>query len=145
MDAEESTLANAFAVDNLHVDDGRCASGHSDSFRVAAGRRTLRCVLAARVAARGLGRTIGRDLDLGEKTIMVRTPNAEFIRFLRYANRSCTEVQSELYVALDEEYVTKTEFEDVYEQARDTRAAIRGFINYLKKHETRKAKPTAEP
>ena len=26
--------------------------------------------------------------------------NAEFIRFLRYAKRSCTEVQSELYVAL---------------------------------------------
>ena len=30
--------------------------------------------------------------------------NAEFIRFLRYAKRSCTEVQSELYLALDEEY-----------------------------------------
>ena len=29
--------------------------------------------------------------------------NAEFVRFLRYAKRSCTEVQSELYVALDEE------------------------------------------
>ena len=27
--------------------------------------------------------------------------NAEFIRFLRYAKRSCTEVQSEFYVALD--------------------------------------------
>jgi len=30
--------------------------------------------------------------------------NAEFIRFLRYSKRSCTEVQSELYVALDKEY-----------------------------------------
>jgi len=57
--------------------------------------------------------------------------NAEFIRFLRYAKRSCTEVQSELYVALDEEYATLHEFHDVYEQARRTRAAIRGFINYL--------------
>ena len=43
--------------------------------------------------------------------------NAEFMRFLRYAKRSCTEVQSELYVALDEEYITPSEFEDVYEQA----------------------------
>ena len=34
--------------------------------------------------------------------------NAEFIRFLRYAKRSCTEVQSELYVALDEEYISPT-------------------------------------
>jgi len=43
--------------------------------------------------------------------------NAEFIRFLRYAKRSCTEVQSELYVALDEEYISPNEFKDVYEQA----------------------------
>lgn len=61
--------------------------------------------------------------------------NAEFIRFLRYAKRSCTEVQSELYVALDEEYILLNEFKDVYEHAGRTRAAIRGFINYLKKYE----------
>ena len=64
--------------------------------------------------------------------------NAEFIRFLRYAKRSCTEVQSELYVALDEVYISPKEFKDVYEQARRTRAAIRGFINYVKKYEERK-------
>ena len=64
--------------------------------------------------------------------------NAEFIRFLRYAKRSCTEVQSELYVALDEKYISSNEFKDVYEHARRTRAAIRGFINYLKKYEERK-------
>ena len=63
--------------------------------------------------------------------------NAEFIRFLRYAKRSCTEVQSELYVALDEEYITTAEFQDVYEQARRARAAVRGFINYLKDYQTR--------
>jgi four helix bundle protein len=64
--------------------------------------------------------------------------NAEFMRFLRYAKRSCTEVQSELYVALDEEYISANEFKDVYEQARKTRAAVRGFINYLKKYQERK-------
>ena len=64
--------------------------------------------------------------------------NAEFIRFLRYAKRSCTEVQSELYVALDEVYISSNEFKDAYEQARRTRAAIRGFINYLKKYEEQK-------
>jgi four helix bundle protein len=64
--------------------------------------------------------------------------NAEFIRFLRYAKRSCTEVQSELYVALDEEYISLNEFKDVYEQAARTRAAVRGFINYLKEYEKRK-------
>ena len=57
--------------------------------------------------------------------------NPEFIRFLRYAKRSCTEVQSELYVALDQQYITKAEFQDVYDHAARTRAAIRGFIKYL--------------
>jgi len=60
--------------------------------------------------------------------------NPEFTRFLRYAKRSCTEVQSELYVALDEKYISTAEFQDVYEQARRTRAAVRGFINYLTKY-----------
>jgi four helix bundle protein len=63
--------------------------------------------------------------------------NPEFIRFLRYAKRSCTEVQSELYVALDEEYISSDEFKDTYELAGRTRAAIRGFINYLVKYENK--------
>ena len=44
--------------------------------------------------------------------------NPEFIRFLRYAKRSCTEVQSELYVALDEEYISSGEFKYTYELDR---------------------------
>ncbi len=61
--------------------------------------------------------------------------NAEFIRFLRYAKRSCTEVQSELYVAMDEGYIDEDEFKAVYEKAARTRATVRGFINYLLKYE----------
>ena len=57
--------------------------------------------------------------------------NPEFIRFLRYAKRSCTVVQSELYVALDQQYIENDEFQDVYDHAGRTRAAIRGFIKYL--------------
>ena len=57
--------------------------------------------------------------------------NPEFVRFLRYAKRSCTEVQSELYMALDQQYITNDEFQDVYDHAGRTRAAIRGFIKYL--------------
>ncbi len=61
--------------------------------------------------------------------------NPEFIRFLRYAKRSCTEVQSELYVALDQQYITKADFQDVYDHAGRTRSAIRGFIKYLSAYE----------
>jgi len=61
--------------------------------------------------------------------------NPEFVRFLRYAKRSCTEVQSELYMALDQQYITKVEFQDVYGHAGRTRTAIRGFIKYLLAYE----------
>jgi len=73
--------------------------------------------------------------------------NAEFIRFLRYAKRSCTEVQSELYVALDQQYIRKTEFQDVYNHAARTRAAIRGFIKYLVtyRQNERKSDPSTGP
>ena len=70
------------------------------------------------------GWQLARDLARSET-------NPEFVRFLRYAKRSCTEVQSELYIALDQQYITNAEFQDVYDHAGRTRAAIRGFIKYL--------------
>jgi four helix bundle protein len=66
--------------------------------------------------------------------------NPEFVRFLRYAKRSCTEIQSELSVALDQQYITNTEFQDVYDHAGRTRAAIRGFIKYLLAYEQDQSK-----
>ena len=69
--------------------------------------------------------------------------NPEFIRFLRYAKRSCTEVQSELYVALDQHYITNAEFQDVYDHAGRTRAAIRGFIKYLTAYAQNQSKKVA--
>ncbi len=43
--------------------------------------------------------------------------NPEFIKFLRYSQRSCSEVQSQLYVALDQGYLTQGEFDAIYAQA----------------------------
>ena len=57
--------------------------------------------------------------------------NAEFIKFLRYAQRSCAEVQSELYMALDQGYVTSDGFASLYEMAGGTRSKIGAFIKYL--------------
>jgi len=60
--------------------------------------------------------------------------NAEFVRFLRYSQRSCTEVKSQLYVALDQQYITQPQFDDTYQLASKTHAKIGGFIKYLTKN-----------
>jgi len=59
--------------------------------------------------------------------------NAEFARFLRYAQRSCTEVKSQLYVALDQSYITPATFEELYNHATQTHSVVGGFIRYLTK------------
>ena len=57
--------------------------------------------------------------------------NAEFIKFLRYSQRSCSEVQSQLYVAQDQGYLSRDEFDAIYAQAELTHAKVGGFIRYL--------------
>jgi four helix bundle protein len=69
--------------------------------------------------------------------------NAEFVRFLNYAKRSCTEVQSELYVALDQRYIAESEFTTLYEKTRLVRAKIGAFIKYLQEFESKKRAPSA--
>ena len=56
----------------------------------------------------------------------------EFVRFLRYALRSGTEVQSHLYVALDQAYIDRDAFDSLYNQADKVRSIISGFIRYLR-------------
>jgi four helix bundle protein len=58
---------------------------------------------------------------------------AEFQRFLLYSRRSCSEVQSCLYVALDQEYIDSCEFQNLYESTGRVRKIIYGLIRYLKK------------
>ncbi len=57
--------------------------------------------------------------------------NAEFIKFLRYSQRSCSEVQSQLYIALDQTYISQEQFDTLYRQAALTHAKVGGFIRYL--------------
>ena len=58
--------------------------------------------------------------------------NRELIRFLRYALRSASEVQSHLYVALDREYLPEDAFRSSYEKAVVVKNLLSGFIRYLK-------------
>lgn len=80
-------------------------------------RRQLRSAAASSMA------NIAEGFDAGSDT--------EFQRFLRIAQRSATEVQSHLYVALDRAYVERAAFDALYAQAQDTRRLIGGFIKYL--------------
>ena len=56
----------------------------------------------------------------------------EFIRFLRMAFRSGSELQSHLYVALDESYLDTQTFDRLYGQVRSVKGMIGGFIRYLR-------------
>jgi four helix bundle protein len=65
--------------------------------------------------------------------------DAEFLRFLRYARRSGSEVQSQLYIALDQAYITDRQFHQIYNKADETKRLINGFVGYLK--QPKKAQP----
>lgn len=79
-----------------------------------------------RAAAGSAMHNIAEGFDAGS--------HAEFAKFLGYAQRSCSEVQSELYVALDECYISDDEFSNIYGQAMATRSKIGAFIKYLRQH-----------
>jgi hypothetical protein len=44
-----------------------------------------------------------------------------------------TELQSQLYIALDQNYIDQQQFSRIYRQAVETKRLIGGFIRYLKK------------
>ena len=61
--------------------------------------------------------------------------NSEFIQFLYYALRSASELQSHIYIAQDQDYISEVEFAGVYEEAARVKAMIFRFIDYLRTHD----------
>jgi four helix bundle protein len=53
--------------------------------------------------------------------------NPEFIRFLKISRRSASEVQSELYLALDRKYINLEELTEAYNLATETKRLINGI------------------
>jgi four helix bundle protein len=62
-----------------------------------------------------------------------RKTNREFIQFLVIAHGSTAEVQSALYVELDQKYIEQMEFTSLYALSDDTSKIIMGLSNYLRK------------
>jgi four helix bundle protein len=56
----------------------------------------------------------------------------EFVQFLSVARGSASEVSAQLYVALDQEYVSADGFARLQEQATRTGSVISGLIRYLR-------------
>ncbi len=61
-----------------------------------------------------------------------RQTDKEFLQFLYVAKGSTSEVQSQLYVALDLCYISREEFDGLYKQADEVGKLIFGFIRYLR-------------
>ena len=60
-----------------------------------------------------------------------RRSNREFVQFLFISKSSAAEVQSQLYVASDQEYINQDDFETIYKQAEVVSRMDSGFIKYL--------------
>jgi four helix bundle protein len=60
-----------------------------------------------------------------------RRSNREFIQFLFVSKSSAAEVQSQLYVALDQAYITQGAFDTIYAQCEKVSKMDSAFIKYL--------------
>jgi four helix bundle protein len=74
----------------------------------------------------------------------IRHSDKEFIQFLFIAMSSAAEVQSHLYVALDQGYLDQNQFDMIYEQGNKTARIISGLIKYLRTHQTKQTELTRQ-
>ena len=61
-----------------------------------------------------------------------RHPRTEFIRFLDIAKASAGEIRSQLYVALDEAYISSTEFEELSTLCTTVSGKLGALLRHLR-------------
>ena len=69
-----------------------------------------------------------------------RDGNKEFIQFLSTAKGSASEVQAQLYVAMDAGFISDQQFQELYGLTQTTANLIGGFIRYLAKSDQKGVK-----
>jgi len=87
--------------------------------------RDFRLTNQIRDAAGSVMHNIAEGFDAGT--------HPEFIRFLKISRRSASEVQSQLYLALDRAYINQAELTATYDLATEAKRLINGMIGYLRK------------
>jgi four helix bundle protein len=61
-----------------------------------------------------------------------RSGTGEFVQFLAIAKGSVGEVKSQLYVAVDQEYLSKKTFDQLFMLAAEISKMIGGLMNYMR-------------
>lgn len=69
-----------------------------------------------------------------------RGGNKEFIQFLSTAKGPASEVQAQLYVALDAGYINQDQFQKLYAETEATARMIAGLLRYLQNSDFKGAK-----
>jgi four helix bundle protein len=69
-----------------------------------------------------------------------RGGNKEFLQFLAIAKGSCGEVRAQLYVALDQSYLSHEQWSTLNNKTSEISRLIAGFIRYLQQSEMRGSK-----
>jgi four helix bundle protein len=69
-----------------------------------------------------------------------RDSNKQFIVFLKYSKGSVGEIRSQLYTALDQEYISEKVFEELKKECEAISGMLKNFIAYLKENVKKKPK-----
>jgi len=83
-------------------------------------------------AAVSIGSNIAEGFD--------RYSKKDFIRFLIIARGSISEIQNNLYIALDLKYINQNDFQETYALAKELGKQINGFIKYLRSYDKNNSK-----
>lgn len=69
----------------------------------------------------------------------------DFTRFLDISQSSTEEVKSLLYIALDQNYITKDSFKEVYDLANEPKRVTLGLLRHVKSTIEQSSKVVREP